>query len=812
MENFAIELFLRGFALCLLAGLALVLLRRTAAAHRHLVCALALLILLMLPLAAQFMPPLRLLPPQMATTLDRAPVAIEGARRLSGGNAKPEMPTTLEEPQTPRVSTKSGPPLLPESVSLSRSEYAVALLCAIWGAGAVLLLIRLLVALFRLRGLEGRSRKETLGSVSIRVSEEVQTPLTWGIRRSVILLPWALLSGERAVCESALLHEQAHIARWDWGWNLLSELVCAVCWFQPGAWWLRSRMRLESERACDDRVLLSGVAGPDYAAHLLQILRSVGSNEVAPAMAQNRRGMEARMRHILDGAKPRHAPVKWLAVSATLALALLSSAALRVSARPTEARGHTDSEAATMNPKESPSRQTKSADAAEKSAAMDEPEGNASPSVRFENVVWSKAADGLEPGFLLNTPGLDRNKRVPLNSRLDYKVLVRNVSRHEIFIGVRCGIANPWNDDPYLLPNDALKDALRSGILPERFRARGLTKLVPWPAGYDLKLAPGEAVVVPGEQSLYLRDADKASYPRIEAIQTGKNWLVQPITIHLLTAEEQAETERLMHIQYSGNKTVTTLGRDGKTGHKPAVQVGARSGGKQIFARMSLEIGASGVAAVKSAVGAKTPLPSGDAPGNPPAASAALQGGGAPLSVPAASKEPADIVWGPEGDVQAGLRARLWAAPQHAARFIFDVYIRNRTKQALNVSCPSFAGLTVPTDSDYSTELQSNLIYCTPHLQDSKGKAVEVAFKPGEEDSQFVLLPGQAVNVSHWMLRTIDIRAKGSQRADHTLVAFVESGKHRLYCDVSVSRGSQRTMLRTGKAAFDVIGADVAAE
>src|SRR5205085_12520589 len=125
----------------------------------------------------------------------------------------------------------------------------------------------------------------------------------------------ALLSGDPAVGESALRHEQAHIERWDWVWNLLAEFVCAFCWFQPGAWWLRSRMRLESERACDDHVLLSGVAGPDYAAHLLQILRSVCTHEVAPAMAQSQ-GMEERMRYILDAAKSRHAQTKWLAVSA----------------------------------------------------------------------------------------------------------------------------------------------------------------------------------------------------------------------------------------------------------------------------------------------------------------------------------------------------------------------------------------------------------------------------------------------------------------------------------------------------------------
>jgi beta-lactamase regulating signal transducer with metallopeptidase domain len=319
MERYVIELFFRGVVLCLLTALALILFRRTAAAYRHMVCVLALLVLLILPFAQRLLPPLRLLPPQSAATPQRAIVPPQEAGRLSGQNSKSEMPSYQDRPQEPIIGTKpstllpagSGPAVqdmaaLNPDAPREPTRKVTGVLLALWGIGASTLLIRLLVALLRLRKLEAVSRKAMLNSVPILVSEQIQTALTWGIRRSVILLPAALLSGEQAVCESALRHEQAHIARWDWMWSLLAEIVCAFCWFQPGARWLRWRMRLESERACDDRVLLSGVAGSDYAAHLLQILQSVRTQEVAPAMAQSW-GMEERMRHILDTAKPRHA-------------------------------------------------------------------------------------------------------------------------------------------------------------------------------------------------------------------------------------------------------------------------------------------------------------------------------------------------------------------------------------------------------------------------------------------------------------------------------------------------------------------------
>jgi beta-lactamase regulating signal transducer with metallopeptidase domain len=549
-----IELFLRGFVLCLLTALALGLLHRTAAAHRHLVCVLALVALPLLPWVQRLMPTLRLLPAQRGATPTRATLPPLQAGRLADLRGKSESPAVPQRLQEPLLGTKPSPLISAESATTARSLATPLLWAMIWGGGAATLLIRLLIALWRLRRLEAGSHPAMVGNVSILVSEQIRTPLTWGVRRSVILLPAALLSGEGSVCESALRHEQAHLARWDWIWNLLTEIVCAFCWFQPGAWWLRRRMRLESERACDDRVLLSGVAGPDYAAHLLQILHSVRTNEVAPAMAQSRRGMEERMRHILDGATPRHAPTKWLAVSALFALALLSLSALRVSAR---------------------------------------------------------------------------------------------------------------------------------------------------------------------------------------------------------AAQEKLPTE-------------------------------------------------------------KTPPVSGGARSQPPAAaSATTRRGDAAVSVAVPSPEPADIAWGPGRDVQAGVRVRLWATGQHAARFVFDIYLRNRTKHTLNVTCPSFVGLSVPTDSSYSTEIQSDLIYCSPHLQDSTGKPLDIGFKLGSEESQYAVGPGQIVYVSHWMLRTMDRQAKASRSANDTQVAFVEPGKHRMDCTLSASwesKGGRRTKLRTGQVTFDVTGADVAAE
>lgn len=626
MGLFVLELLVRGVVLWALVALALVLLRRVAAAYRHLVCVLALVSFLILPLAQRVLPPLGLLPARM--------VAIP-----AGGVLKERPPKTVG----PSKATTLLPPdavtpantMAPAKVGSQPKHFwsATTILFTVWGIGAAALLLRLGVALLRLRRLEAGSREAMVSGVPVRVSEQVQTPLTWGVGRSIILLPSTLLSGDPAVRESALRHEQAHVARWDWAWNLLAEMVCALCWFQPGIWWLRSRMRLESERACDDRVLLSGIAGPDYAEHLLAIVRLVGTIEVAPGMADGG-GMEERMRHILDTKKSRSVRFAGMAGTVPFALVLLSLAALRVSARPgevtrqTEGRNVTNTKGAigkhsvtgnavthigagVMKHATSSSQPAKfveptatpiSTEQAEEPPAQDDSTGQGSPSIQFANVIWGEAVEGLEPGFLLTMSGSRNNVRVPFNAQVDYTVLVRNTTDREILFEVRRGDADTFNTAPYLIPSDNLTDSLRSRPLPERFHARRLVDELSLIApAYYVKLAPGEAVMVPGERGLYIGDADKQRDPRIETITAGMNWIVQPITVRILSTEEQAQFEKMSKTPYSSKKEMTLVARDGKARQVFMPLVGAQSGGKQLCAKIQLEVGTRNAEASRNA-------------------------------------------------------------------------------------------------------------------------------------------------------------------------------------------------------------------
>ena len=105
-------------------------------------------------------------------------------------------------------------------------------------------------------------------------SSVVSTPLTWGSRVPVVLLPEDALDWPEAHRRIVLRHELAHIARGDSFTQLVAGFVCALYWFHPLVWIAERRLRAECERACDDNVVSLGTPAAEYAAHLLEVARS----------------------------------------------------------------------------------------------------------------------------------------------------------------------------------------------------------------------------------------------------------------------------------------------------------------------------------------------------------------------------------------------------------------------------------------------------------------------------------------------------------------------------------------------------------
>lgn len=232
-------------------------------------------------------------------------------------------------------------------------------LLLVWAVGALGLLGRLAAGFVRVgvlaRGAEAvtdpglLARVRTL-SARLDLRKEVRllvgpggaVPMTWGLFRPTLLLPVEARDWPSRRLDHVLLHELAHVKRRDHAIQVLAELALALHWMNPLAWVATQRTRVERERACDDRVLEAGCRPSGYARDLLAVARSLrhpGTGALVAAPMARSTGLGDRLRAILDAGRPRRGPdVARTAASGAVALAVALPLAA-ISPSPTEAEG-----------------------------------------------------------------------------------------------------------------------------------------------------------------------------------------------------------------------------------------------------------------------------------------------------------------------------------------------------------------------------------------------------------------------------------------------------------------------------------------
>lgn len=129
----------------------------------------------------------------------------------------------------------------------------------IWLAGIVITLLFAVLAQLRYRTLlRGATPIVDVSSrwpVLRAVGEDVGPALVGAWRVRIVLPPdfeQRYDATERALI---LAHETMHARRRDGCWCLLAQIVTAMCWFHPLAWWALSALRHDQELACDAAVL-----------------------------------------------------------------------------------------------------------------------------------------------------------------------------------------------------------------------------------------------------------------------------------------------------------------------------------------------------------------------------------------------------------------------------------------------------------------------------------------------------------------------------------------------------------------------------
>lgn len=308
-----------GLALLLLA-----VLKNRSAAERSWIAHAGLLATLLLPLAVIFIPRWQV----------EAPASV------------PDIMIWSEAAPAAAVLQPELSAMAPTSVAPPAASFDLETLTLwIYALPAALLLLVTLVAVIRLFALRGRATilveqnwlsalahaQRRMGfkhGTALLVSNELASPVSWGILRPVILLnEEAVNSASEA--EAIIAHELAHVARLDWAKLLIARAATALFWFNPLVWILARQCHQLREEAADDAVLRSDVVSTDYAALLVGAARheSKGLLLAANGVAPGRGSLKRRVTRVLDtGLSRGPARIAW--TSACSIGAILVSAPL----------------------------------------------------------------------------------------------------------------------------------------------------------------------------------------------------------------------------------------------------------------------------------------------------------------------------------------------------------------------------------------------------------------------------------------------------------------------------------------------------
>ncbi len=333
-----LEVAFKSTVILAVAWVVMLVLRHKSAALRHQVWSLALAAVLVLPFLSTALPAWR--------------IPITNSLPLNSFRFRTEVvagQTSVQTPLAPAVAWVAGA----GNSSLFRT---------LWLLGAAVSFGQMLVGWIAVERMRRKATpidlpafaplKQVLGitgDVQLRRIPSGSMPVTCGLTQQSILLPSDALNWTEERRRAVLQHELAHVRRHDNVAQLLARFTLVLYWWHPLVWAAWGEFLKERERAADDMVLNLGSNAADYAAHLLDIARSMNAPGAAgwAAIAMARRSqLESRLSAILDSTQDRKSPQRASAVAAfLLTLAVVAPwAALQAQAPATKTvKGQTDS-------------------------------------------------------------------------------------------------------------------------------------------------------------------------------------------------------------------------------------------------------------------------------------------------------------------------------------------------------------------------------------------------------------------------------------------------------------------------------------
>ncbi len=121
--------------------------------------------------------------------------------------------------------------------------------------------------------------------VMLRSSGNFRVPITIGQLKPIILLPFSVITLlSPAQIETILVHELAHIKRYDYWVNMMQTWLEVLFFYHPAFWWLNRMINEHREYCCDDMVV-AYTGNPMIYARALTELGAISSSVPSLALA-----------------------------------------------------------------------------------------------------------------------------------------------------------------------------------------------------------------------------------------------------------------------------------------------------------------------------------------------------------------------------------------------------------------------------------------------------------------------------------------------------------------------------------------------
>ncbi len=310
MNNFIsifLDVSIKSFVILALVFIFLPMLKNLSAAAKHLVWTLTMTALLVLPVLSITLPELNLKilsDNKVSKTVSKfvkKPVLSVAKPKIIESKAKKIIKKPKKQVLVPEIFREKQKGSFVTSVKSTFKNFFAKIknknwifwIIFAWGFGFSIFMLPIIFGLFCVSWITLKSEKiqkkqlpNSLLSIVNKFNRKIYlrqcskksfltVPTTWGIFRPIILLPENIKKYSEDCLRVILLHETAHISRFDWLTQLVSRLACVVYWFNPLVWFANRCLRIEAEKSCDNKVLNTGFSSSDYANYLLDLVRAI---------------------------------------------------------------------------------------------------------------------------------------------------------------------------------------------------------------------------------------------------------------------------------------------------------------------------------------------------------------------------------------------------------------------------------------------------------------------------------------------------------------------------------------------------------